>query len=79
MHQIDDKQAYELLSREGFTVSESSRLIQLRRDYMAKKQKQTPRNHPFLRFVWWCLRVYLTDGVCDALREDFTEIKAKLR
>ena len=70
MHQIDDKQAYELLSREGFTVSEISQLIQLRRDYMTKKQ--TPRNRPFLQFVWWCLRVYLTDGVCYALREDFT-------
>jgi len=69
MHQIDEQQAYELLSREGFTVSEISRLMQLRRDYMTNEER--PHSRPFLRFVWWCLRVYLTDGVCEALREDF--------
>jgi hypothetical protein len=36
----DDEQAYDLLSRAGFTVLEISRLIQLRRDYRASELDQ---------------------------------------
>jgi hypothetical protein len=60
MNQINDKQAYDLLRREGFTASEINRLLQLRRDYTASKQKQAPHAHPLLRFARWCVRVILT-------------------
>ena len=79
MNQINDKQAYDLLRREGFTVSEINRLIQLRRVYAASKQNETPHKHPFLRFAWWCARVILTDEVCYALKEDFILIWRKVR
>jgi hypothetical protein len=69
MNQINDKQAYDLLRREGFTASEINRLLQLRRDYTASKQKQAPHAHPLLRFARWCIRVILTDEVCNALND----------
>jgi hypothetical protein len=77
MNQINDKQAYDLLRREGFTASEINQLMQLRRDYAASKRNQILHNHPLLRFAWWCIRVILTDEVCYALKEDFTRRKAR--
>jgi len=68
MNQMNDEEAIHVLHEEGFTVSEISRLIQLRQDYMARKPNQnTPLKNPLLRFGQWCVRAILTEEVCYAL------------
>lgn len=67
MKQVNDKEAFDLLYREGFTEAEINRLIQLRQHYTTNKLKQTHRRNPLLRFGQWCMRIMLTDEVWYAL------------
>ena len=68
MRQINDKEAIRLLREAGFTVLESNRFIQLRREYrVGKPDQKTHQKNPLLQFGRWCVRIVLTEEVCYAL------------
>jgi len=53
MNQINDKEAFDMLHKAGFTELEIKRLTRLRREYKISEMDQAPLDYARLRFARW--------------------------